>query len=118
MPPRSCARCTPRWASSAPSPIRNPPAVTTPCFPLGQLLATPGALQDLEEARLPATYLLQRHVRGDWGQIHPDDRGQNEAALEHGSRLFSVYVLPTGKRLWVITEADRSATTILRPEDY
>ncbi len=91
---------------------------TVPLFPLGQTLATPGALDDLLEARASALCLLHRHVTGDWGEIHPEDRGLNEAALEDGSRLFSVYMLPTGKRLWVITEADRSATTILRPEDY
>lgn len=58
------------------------------------------------------------HARGDWGDVTPDDRQANEDALREGGRLFSAYTLPHGEQLWVITEADRSATTVLLPDDY
>ena len=61
--------------------------------------------------------LLSRHQTGDWGDMRPEDQGLNDQALRTGDRIFSVYG-PDNDRLWVITEADRSATTILRPEDY
>jgi hypothetical protein len=92
-----------------------------PLFPLGQLLATPGAIDVMERTGIVPSDLYARHVTGDWGDIHPDDRGLNEEALRGGGRIFSVYGKQDGtvdNRLWVITEADRSATTILRPEDY
>jgi hypothetical protein len=98
--------------------------MTEPLFPLGHLVATPGAIDVMERLEVTPLALLGRHVSGDWGDIDPEDKGLNEAALETGARIFSVY----GKGencLWVITEAadesaeaDRSATTILRPEDY
>lgn len=85
---------------------------------MGGLYATPGALDACERAHVtPATYFA-RHARGDWGDIHPEDRGLNEQALVEGSRIFSVYTLPTSEAMWVITEADRSATTALLPADY
>jgi hypothetical protein len=87
-------------------------------FPLGQTVATPGALRALEAARLSPADLLLRHRRGDWGQIHPEDRGSNERALIDGGRLMSVYPLATGEVVWAITEWDRSVTTLLLPKDY
>ena len=87
-------------------------------FPLGRTLATPGALRALEAACMNAGMLLDRHHRRDWGNIHPEDVGLNEEALRTGGRLLSVYPLPTGEIVWIITEADRSATTLLLPEDY
>jgi hypothetical protein len=92
--------------------------MTGPLFPLGQLVATPGAIEVMERLGIAPLALLSRHVSGDWGDIDPEDKGLNEAALETGARIFSVYGPPGDHRLWVITEADRSATTILRPEDY
>ncbi len=62
--------------------------------------------------------LLRRHANGDWGDLSPDDRRANEQALKTGARVFSVYDLKSGVKLWVITEADRSSTTILLPEEY
>ncbi len=62
--------------------------------------------------------LLRRHANGDWGDLSPDDRRANKQALENGDRVFSVYNLLSGVKLWVITEADRSSTTILLPEEY
>ena len=87
-------------------------------FPLGRIVATPGALAALEEAaEIPGT-LLKHHVTGDWGDVNEDDRRENEHSLVQGCRLLSAYTLSNGTRLWVITEADRSATTILLPSEY
>lgn len=87
-------------------------------FPFGRIVATPGALTAMEEACIDGFALLARHRRGDWGAIDPEDVGLNEEALRTGARLMSVYPLPTGEVIWIITEADRSATTLLLPEDY
>jgi len=87
-------------------------------FELGQLVATPGALAALEESgEQPGTFLT-RHAAGDWGDLSEDDQRENEFSLLHGFRLLSAYTLRTGTRIWVISEADRSATTILLPEEY
>jgi hypothetical protein len=61
---------------------------------------------------------LTRHANGDWGEIDEHDRKANEYALDHGLRVMSVYTLSSGERIWVVTEADRSSTTILLPEEY
>ena len=87
-------------------------------FPLGQLVATPGALQALIEAGDSPTSFLQRHVVGDWGELDEDDRRENERSVSAGYRLLSAYTTSTGIRIWVITEADRSSTCILLPEEY
>ena len=86
-------------------------------LPLGRVLATPGALEVLGKGGEHLFGYLARHATGDWGDLCAFDRRQNEAALREGSRVFSSYDAPAG-RLWVITEADRSATTILLPEEY
>ncbi len=86
-------------------------------FPLGRILATPGALKALREAGEDLLNYLSRHASGDWGELDAHDRRENELALKHGRRLLSSYPVGEG-RLWVITEADRSATTILLPEEY
>lgn len=91
---------------------------TGPLFSLGRLLATPGAIETCLKALVEPQDLLDRHVRGDWGDMHQDDLAANDHALRHGGRLFSAYNLPTRDRLWVITEADRSVTTILLPMEY
>lgn len=89
-----------------------------PLFPLGQVLATPGALEECQQAdRNPLAYVA-RHARGDWGDLGHEDVSANEQALEQGGRIFSAYTLPTSERLWVITEADRSVTTVLTPLEY
>jgi len=87
-------------------------------FPLGQLVATPGALQALIEAGDSPTSFLQRHVVGDWGELDEEDRQENERSVSSGCRLLSAYATSTGTRIWIITEADRSATTLLLPEEY
>jgi hypothetical protein len=65
----------------------------------------------------PQTF-LDRHVAGDWGEVDADDQQANQDALLHGERLLSAYRTSSGVRIWVITEADRSVTTILLPEEY
>jgi hypothetical protein len=80
-------------------------------FPLGHIVATPGALVALERAKQPATCFLDRHAIGDWGELEPADVAENEYSVDHGFRLVSSYQTDAGERLWIITEADRSATT-------
>ena len=83
---------------------------------MGQIMATPGALRELdEEDRLLG---LCRHQRGDWGNLDEGDCESNEQALVEGSRLLSSYTARNGRRFWIITEWDRSVTTILLPEEY
>ena len=97
------------------------PARSTPERPLfapGRLTATPGALQALAAAAEDPISYLARHVRGDWGVVDQEDRAANRQALLHGTRIVSAYNLATGRRLWIITEADRSVTTLLLPEEY
>ncbi len=86
-------------------------------LPLGQVFATPGALKVLGKSGGHPFDYLARHARGDWGELCAFDRRQNEIALRDGYRVFSSYDAPAG-RVWVITEADRSVTTILLPEEY
>ena len=84
-------------------------------FPLGQIVATANALATLDPQAIAEG--LQRHAQGDWGNVCPEDAEQNTEALQHGDRLLSAY--GTGPRtFWIITEADRSVTTVLMPEDY
>ena len=87
-------------------------------FALGRVVATPGALRALEKAeQLPAEF-LDRHVSGDWGDVPEEDKQENECALQNGLRIFSAYITNAGEKIWIITEADRSATTILLPQEY
>lgn len=90
----------------------------TPRFPLGQVVATPGALAALQEAGDRPADLLRRHVCGDWGEVDEEDQRENERSLEDDCRLLSAYTLTGGARLWIITEADRSSTTLLLPSEY
>lgn len=92
--------------------------MTDRTFPLGNVVATPGALAALEEADVLPLLLLGRHLYCDWGDVCKEDWESNDAALLNGSRLFSSYHLDGGFKIWVITEWDRSATTILLPDEY
>jgi hypothetical protein len=92
--------------------------VMSELFPLGQIVATTGALAALERAKQPATCFLDRHAIGDWGELEPTDGAENEYSVAHGFRLLSSYQTDAGEKLWIITEADRSATTLLLPEEY
>lgn len=95
-------------------------------FELGQLCYTPGAQSALEQYQVSPLDLITRHVNGDWGEVCPDDAEANEDALRTGARLLSAFVLSppegsdlsTSVKIWVITEADRSVTTLLLPEEY
>jgi hypothetical protein len=98
-------------------------AKSQPKFLLGQIVATPAALEALEKVGQSATEFLQRHARGDWGDVCEEDRQANEQALIDGSRLLSPYRTSLGVKLWIITEAvddsgKRVATTILLPSEY
>jgi hypothetical protein len=85
-------------------------------FPLGMVVGTPGVTEAILEPEI--FFALERHALGDWGDVCEDDRLANEEALKEGNRLFSVYHSSQGKKFWVITEWDRSVTTVLLPEEY
>jgi hypothetical protein len=87
-------------------------------FPLGQVVSTPGVLELLERAGRQPLEFVARHAVGDWGELNEHDRLVNEHALIHGGRLLSSYILDNGQRLWIITEHDRSASTLLLPSEY
>jgi hypothetical protein len=92
--------------------------MAAPRFPLGRTVATPGALDALARAgETPFPYFV-RHAAGDWGDLDQDDRAENESALKDGNRILSAYRLADHSRIWIITEADRSVTIILLPEEY
>jgi hypothetical protein len=95
----------------------------SPKFSLGQEVATPGALKAIHQAGQSALQLLARHVACDWGDLSDEDKRLNDEALKDGSRLLSAYVLRSGVRIWVITEAadddgQRAVTTLLLPDEY
>ena len=87
-------------------------------FEMGQLVATPSALKAIEEAGTSFFEYIRRHLNGDWGDICKEDAKENEFSLKNDLRLMSIYTLSNGVKIWIITEADRSTTTILLPEDY
>lgn len=89
-----------------------------PKFPLGQIVATPAALALLEEHQVSPLDLLARHVSGDWGELPAEDAALNNVSLKTDGRLLSSYPIAPNTKVWVITEWDRSVTTVLRPEDY
>lgn len=89
-----------------------------PKFPLGTTVATPGAVDALLKNAVSPAHLLVRHSLGDWGDVDPEDRRANEQSLLNGTRLLSSYKLPDETNIWLISEADRSMTTILLPEEY
>ena len=89
-----------------------------PLFSLGQVVATPGALDALEEAGQSPIEFLRRHQTGDWSEMVEEDQEENRRSVEKGLRVFSSYKLKSGKKLWVITEWNRSVTMLLLPEEY
>lgn len=88
-----------------------------PLFPLGQIVATRGVLTHLEREGIAADPYLNRHVRGDWGDVPAEDANANRYAVLVGARIMSSYRI-AGERVWIITEADRSVTTLLFPREY
>ena len=87
-------------------------------FCVGQTVATPGAIEALAESDQTASDFLRRHLSGDWGDIGIEDQQSNEDAIRKGERLLSAYRTSRGTKLWIITEADRSVTTLLLPDEY
>ena len=95
----------------------------SPRFSAGKVLATPGALEVLEDSGQSPPYFLDRHVRGDWGDVGQEDWHLNDHALKDGSRILSAYKTLKGTKIWIITEAvgddgKRAATTLLLPAEY
>jgi hypothetical protein len=98
-------------------------AVKSPLFRPGCIVATPGALEALGQAGQSVWEFLTCHLAGDWGVVSAEDKAANDQALKDGSRLLSVYILQTGEKIWLITEAkddngNRAATTALLPDEY
>ncbi|MFX1802078.1 hypothetical protein PWR66_00110 [Paraburkholderia sp. A1RO-5] len=88
-------------------------------FHLGRTVATPGALDAMQRAGVLPLTLLVRHQCGDWGELDAEDRAANDRAVSEGTRILSAYqVGPNREKIWVVTEWDRSATTILCPNEY
>lgn len=98
------------------NPLLPPPAKLR--LTAGRLFATPGALDALRAADVTVDDLLTRHLCGDWGDLSEEDREQNDLALEAGLRVLSSYTLTANVKVWIITEWDRSVTTVLLPDDY
>lgn len=92
--------------------------LSNPLFLLGEVVATPGAVEALETHNILPLQLLQRHVTGDWGDVCEEDAKSNTDAVEHGDRILSSYVIGTSTKVWVITEWDRSVTRLLLPSEY
>jgi hypothetical protein len=89
-----------------------------PKFPLGRLLATPGAIAALARSAETPLVFLRRHMTGDWGDLCDEDKRLNDRAVEEGTRILSAYLTSKGEKVWLITEWDRSVTTLLLPEEY
>lgn len=87
-------------------------------FSLGSVVATPGVLEAFRTSGDDPMAYLVRHVAGDWGEVNTEDWLANEQSLLCELRLLSVYTMSNGTKFWIITEADRSATTFLLPEEY
>lgn len=101
------------------APAGNPaPTPVTPKFDLGQVVATPAVLDALAQHQILPLTLLSRHVSGDFGDIDREDWQANLLALQYGNRIVSAYAIAPDTVIWIITEADRSATTLLLPSEY
>lgn len=87
-------------------------------FTTGLIVFTPGAEDALLEAKMGASDLVNRHISGDWGDLSEEDKKENEFSVKNGFRILSAYILPTQVKVWVITEWDRSVTTLLLPDEY
>lgn len=96
-------------------------------FKLGHIVSTPGAIEAFEreeafsghDAAIMMVAWLSKHANGDWGDLCEEDKQENELSVKNGFRILSAYTLPkTNTKFWIITEADRSATTFLLPEEY
>ncbi len=115
----------PGWFRDITYHCNNPEQKKKAKFALGRIVATPGAVKVLETANQDPMEFIMRHEAGDWSEIpYPEDREMNDEAIAHDGdpkrmdRVLSVYKTLKGEELWIITEADRSVTTILLPKEY
>ena len=92
--------------------------IKNPLFLLGDVVATPGAIDAMQSLNITPQQLLQLHVNGDWGSVDPEDAKTNDAAVHNGERILSSYRIGEHTRIWIITEWDRSVTTLLLPSEY
>jgi invasion protein IalB len=90
----------------------------TALFQLGQVCATPGAIEAIQSNEQNPLSFVRRHVHGDWSELCEEDQKTNQDALTNGARIFSAYELKDKQKIWVITESDRSVTTVLLPSEY
>jgi hypothetical protein len=97
---------------------KRPLTAPKPLFALGQVVATPGALAAMTELDFSPLDLIHRHVTGDWGDLGTEDQQQNLLAIRSGLRILSSYKLSPSTKIWIITEADRSSTTLLLSNEY
>lgn len=98
--------------------MRNESRISNlPLFSLGQIVATPALLRHFDQHRIDARHYLKRHVTGDFGDLDEEDKAENGLSIERGFRILSAYTI-AGERIWIITEADRSVTTLLFPSEY
>lgn len=103
--------------SQATAPIANPDPQSAPLFQMGQIVATPAVADHFAAHGVSPMDYLSRHVCGDWGDVPPEDAAANQASIELGTRILSSYKVAS-EVVWVITEADRSSTTLLFPSEY
>ena len=101
----------------ATAPIANPASQSAPLFPMGQVVATPAVADHFAVRGINPMDYLSRHAHGDWGDVPPEDAAANQASIERGTRILSSYKVAS-ETVWVITEADRSSTTLLFPSEY
>lgn len=98
--------------STSPATLRK-----RPLFKLGMIVATPGVLEHFDRHEINAQVYIERHQCGDWGNVPPEDAQENDLSVQNGFRVLSSYDI-AGERVWIITEADRSSTTLLFPSEY
>jgi hypothetical protein len=101
----------------ATAPIANQTPQSVPLFPMGQVVATPAVADHFAAHGVSPLDYLSRHVRGDWGDVPPEDAAANHASIERGTRILSSYKVAS-ETVWVITVADQSSTTLLFPSEY
>jgi hypothetical protein len=98
--------------------MKTPQVAVDPKFPLGNTVITGRALDALKRDPKLLEWMLYRHQSGDWGDVCDEDKLANDSALHMGTRILSAYHIDDGTKFWVITEADRTHTTILLPSEY
>src|ERR1039458_8204209 len=108
---------TSNYPSSPGTPLPPVHERTRPLFPIGRVVATPGVLRHFVEHGIDPAPYIRRHQCGDWGDVPPEDARENELSVLNGFRVLSAYEI-AGERVWIITEADRSVTTLLFPSEY